>query len=137
MRKVFVDANIVLDFLDSLRPLHDKSVILFNKLIENDHQLVITEDLLTVIYYIVKDKKKVLLFLSTILKQWYIIPFGKEVISEAVAICIKDIRLDFEDVLQSLSAKNSGCSLIITNDKNFYNCGIDVITTDEFLKSLN
>lgn len=137
MRKVFIDANIVLDFLDSLRLSHEKSVNLFNALLDNDYQPLITEDLLTVIYYIVKDKKKVLSFLSTILKQWDVIPFGKEIISEALALCLKDIKLDFEDVLQSLSAKNSGCSLIITNDKNFYNCGIDVITSDDFLKSLN
>lgn len=42
MQKVFLDTNIILDFLDKKRPLHLKAKALISKLIMNDMQIVIS-----------------------------------------------------------------------------------------------
>ncbi|MDY0238791.1 MAG: type II toxin-antitoxin system VapC family toxin, partial [Campylobacterales bacterium] len=42
----------------------------------------------------------------------------------------KSTNADFEDLLQYAAAKNSGCSVIITNDKNFPKLDIPLIRTN-------
>jgi len=42
--------------------------------------------------------------------------------------------LDLEDVLQCLCAKENGCDVFITNDRKFYDCGINIMTTEAFLE---
>jgi len=133
VNKVFLDANIILDLLDSTRNNHSFSLKVFEKLIDQNYQIVISEDLLTTIYYIIKNKKAVLEFYELVVEQWEIVSFGKNIITDAIFICKEDSDLDFEDVIQSLSAKKSDCSLIITNDKKFFNCGVPVLSSEEFL----
>lgn len=41
---------------------------------------------------------------------------------------------DFEDLQQYIAAKNSGCDLIITNDKDFLNFDIKVKRTNPNIK---
>ena len=134
MKKVFLDANIILDLLDSNRISHMASKKVFEKLIDQDWQIVISEDLLTTIYYIVKNKQVVLEFFEMIIEQWDIVAFGKKSIIKAIVICKNNPSLDFEDVIQSLSAKISICNLIITNDNGFYDCGIPIKSSKEFIE---
>lgn len=134
MERVFLDANVILDFLDDNRALHEQTKSLFRALIDQNYLILISEDILTTLYYVVKDKPAVLNWFEYILDQWEIVSFGKHLISGAVEICKSHPALDFEDVLQSLSARQNGCSLIITNDKNFYNCGVSCLTTPDFLQ---
>jgi len=134
MKNIFIDANIVLDLLDSTRISHNTSKNVFIKIIEKNFKIFISEDILTTIYYIVKNKQLVLSFFETILDSWEIVSFGSKTISEAVTLCKSNLNLDFEDVIQSLTAKKSDCDTIISNDKNFYNCGIPILSGGEFLK---
>jgi len=124
MRRVFIDANIVLDLLDDKRPFHSSSINAISELIDNDWDLVTTEDILTNVYYIASEKVKVINFFSEILKQWIIVDFGKNVIEEALKNCSQNSHFDLEDILQCLAAKKAGCSVILTNDKGFPDCGI-------------
>ena len=73
-------------------------------------------------------------FHQPITASWEIVSFGTKVISNAINLCKTKLNLDFEDVIQSLCAKESGCSTIISNDKNFYDCGVPVISAWEFIK---
>ena len=132
MKKLFLDANIILDFLDSSRINHEYSKKVFEKIIDDDWQVVISEDLLTTIYYIIKNKQLVLDFYNAILLQWEIVSFGIDVISEAINLCRENPSLDFEDVNQSLCARGNNCLLVITNDSGFYQCGIPAISSKEF-----
>lgn len=133
MKKIFLDANIVLDLLDSTRNSHNISKNVFEYLINSNYTIVIPEDILTTIYYIVKNKKAVLEFFETIITYWEIVSFGTKVISDAINICKSNSVLDFEDVIQSLCAKESNCEAIISNDNTFYNCGIPVMKANEFI----
>ena len=129
---VFLDANIIIDLMVPLRPQHEAASALLKYLINNNYQIVISEDMLSTVFYVVKEKKQVLNFFKTIQSKWYIVPFGAEVIQNAIDLSLEK-SLDLEDVLQCLCAKENGCSALITNDKKFVDCGVSIYTADEFL----
>ena len=57
----------------------------------------------------------------------------KEVIKSGIELAIEK-NIDLEDILQCLCAKENGCGYLITNDKRFYDCGIKIMTTKEFIE---
>ncbi|KYJ86217.1 type II toxin-antitoxin system VapC family toxin [Sulfurovum riftiae] len=133
MQLVYFDTNIVLDILDSKRKNHHKIEPLLQKVIENNMKIVISEDSLTTIYYIAKEKQKVLHFFSVIMEEWDVVPFGQRTIADAIALCQENEELDFEDTIQCLCAKEMGCSYLITSDKFFVECGVKVVDVNTFL----
>ena len=122
-KNVFLDTNIIIDFLDKTRQNHLLAVELIEALIIEDYEIFISEDMLSTIYYLIKDKKKVLMFLKDILIEWNIVPFNKDVVLKAIEISL-ETKKDFEDMLQCLTAKKYNC-VLITNDRKFVNCGIE------------
>lgn len=134
MKSVFLDTNIVLDLLDSKRSLHEEAKKLIEKLMREGVEIYISEDMLSTIYYVAKEKEKVLAFFSAVMEHWQVVPFGESVIKEVIGICQKETQADFEDVLQCLCAKANGCDVLITNDREFYRCGIEVVGVGKYLK---
>lgn len=132
MSKAYLDANIVLDILDANRRYHDETVKVLNLLLSREYELVISEGICTTIYYVLKDKKIALDFLSMVAEQWQIVSIGIELIREGIEACRADPALDLEDVLQALAAKASGCDLILTNDAGFYQCGLATKSVVDF-----
>ena len=132
-KKIFLDINVVIDFLERSRPQHNSSVKLIEYLTLNNYEICISEDMLTTIYYISKEKVSVLNFLYFITEQWNILHFGKETIQRAVAMSLEN-KQDLEDQLQCLCAQAATCCCLITHDKTFYDCGITIFTAKEFLK---
>jgi len=132
-KKIFLDTNIVADIIDSSRTYHTSSLELLKFLVINKHEICISEDMLTTLYYISKDKKQTLRFFKDLIFiDWNVLIFGMGTIGEATELALeKDV--DLEDVLQCLCAKESDCNILITNDKKFYNCGIEVLTVEKFL----
>lgn len=135
LRSVFLDTNIVLDLLDSQREKHKQVKLLLAQLADKELQTTVSEDMLSTIYYIIKNKQAVLEFFKFINKEWDIVPFGKDTINLAIEQCLSNEGQDFEDTLQCLCAKNSGCDLLISRDKSFIDCGIAVMDPSEFLVS--
>ncbi|MCX6073955.1 MAG: type II toxin-antitoxin system VapC family toxin [Campylobacterales bacterium] len=129
---IFLDANVIIDLIVPFRPQHEAASVLLKYLINNNYQIVISEDMFSTVFYVVKEKKQVLNFFKTIQSKWHIVPFGAEVIKNAIDLSLEK-NLDLEDVLQCLCAKENGCSALITNDKKFVDCGVAIYTTDEFL----
>ena len=132
-KKIFLDINIVIDGIDKDRPNNTIATKLIYTLIVKGYEIVISEDMLSTIYYIQKNKKRTLDFFKTIQYNWKISPFGEEVISKAIDLSLEK-NLDLEDVLQCLCAKENGCKILITNDKKFYDCGIEILTAELFLE---
>ena len=91
--------------------------------------------MLSTIFYINKDKNQTLKFFKIIQQRWYIVPFGKSVIDDAIKLSLEN-NLDLEDTLQCLCAKDNGCEILITNDNKFYDCGIEIMSCEEFLNTL-
>jgi predicted nucleic acid-binding protein len=135
MKRVFLDANVLLDFLDSERTRHEDTKTLFTMLIDCGCTIVITEDILTTTYYVVSDKPKFLDWLAFVQDNWEIVTFGPDVIRKAVSTCRSDSSLDLEDVLQSLSAERHACDCIVTNDGQFYTHSVPCLNTSRWIES--
>ncbi len=133
-RTIFLDTNIVLDIVNPQRTNNRQAVELWNVLIVKKYIIMVSEDMLSTIFYISKNKKKTLEFLKLIQKRWEIVPFGREVVRRAVDLSLEK-DLDLEDALQCLCAKENGCEVLITNDKKFYDCGMQIMHSAEFLEN--
>jgi len=131
---VFLDTNIVLDIVNPKRINNKKAVELWNMLVLKKYTIMISEDMLSTIFYINKDKNQTLHFFRVITKRWQIVSFGKDVVKNAIDLSLEK-NLDLEGMLQCLCAKENGCKILITNDKKFHDCGISVCTTEEFLNT--
>ena len=131
--RVFFDTNIVLDIIDSSRKSHKNALRVWESSVHEGIDIVISEDMLSTIFYINEDKKYALEFFKFIQNEWHIIAFGKKVIEHAISLSLEK-GLDLEDTLQCLCAKENGCNIFITNDKKSYDCGIKVISIEEFLE---
>jgi len=127
--RIFLDTNIILDIMMSERENHKKAPALLAKLV--DFNIFMSEDMLSTIYYITKEKEKSKLFFKTIQKEWNIVPFGQKVIEDAIDFSLKN-GCDLEDTLQCFCAKENGC-ILLTNDKMFIDCGIKVVNYKDFL----
>lgn len=133
-KRIFLDTNIVADIIHISRPNHNNSMILLKQLIFNNYEICISEDMITTLYYILKDRITTLGFLENVVFiDWTILTFGKNVLKQAVKVSLEK-KSDLEDTLQCLCAKENGCEVLITNDIKFYDCGISIYTTEEFLK---
>ncbi len=133
-KKIYLDINIVLDLLNQQRDNHLYANKLVKYCILNNIDIVISEDMLSTIFYINKNKKQTLNLFNVILEDWIVVAFGNKVIKDSIALSLQN-NLDFEDVLQCICAKENGCDIFITNDKKFYNCSISIMATEEFVKS--
>ena len=131
-KNIYFDSNIVLDIIDSNRDNYKNANKLFKFCIFNNYKIFISEDMLSTIYSIHKDKKQVLEFFKVIQNDWNVSIFGKAVVESAIELSLKN-NLDLEDVLQCLCAKENDCDIFITNDKKFDNCGIEIMTSEEFI----
>ena len=131
--KVYLDTNIVADMIDSSRANHLQSLGLLEVLVMRDDEICISEDMLSTLYYIAKDKLHTLAFLqNVVLVDWCILSFGELVVGKAMELAIEK-SLDLEDILQCLCARENGCTVVVTHDKKFYDCSVSIVTVDEFL----
>ncbi len=56
MKSIFLDTNIVLDILDSERKNHTIAKQLLEKIVIDEYSVTISEDMLSTIFYIIKNK---------------------------------------------------------------------------------
>ena len=83
-KKVYFDANIVLDIIDSNRKEHLTAKRMWKDLILEKCIIIISEDILTNVFYILKIKTEALNFFKFIQDNWKIVPFGKDVVKNAI-----------------------------------------------------
>ncbi len=132
-KKIYFDTNIVLDIIDNNRKEHIKAKKVWEYAIVKKYSIIISEDILTNVFYISKNKRSVLEFFRFIQNEWEIVPFGKNTIKQSIEFSLKN-SCDLEDVLQCFCAKNNNCDIFITSDKKFIDCGIEILDYDEFFK---
>jgi len=134
--KIFLDANICLDLLDTTRPSSKNSIkwYLSNKDNEN-FEFYFSGDFITTFYYILTEKRKydakktlqAIDMLCNEIAPHYITHID---FKNAKVYFFNDIFEDFEDLLILHSAIRIKCNYFITNDKkllklsNFYNINI-------------
>ncbi len=133
-KKVFLDANVILDKFDSNRSSHIYSSNLYNYVVLNC-KVFTSCDLITTIYYINSKihKHNALVNIQKINKTLKVIEFSNKEIEDTCSLMIEDKDYtDLEDTIQYIMAKKYECDLIISNDKNFVSKGIKIMTSEEF-----
>jgi len=121
--KIFLDANICLDLLDTTRPTSTKSVDWYIKHKDNQNDtFYFSGDFITTLYYVLTERKKhspkktlqAIDALSCEILPHYIIHND---FTGAKSQFFDNIFNDFEDLIILNSASRLGCKKFITNDK--------------------
>ena len=137
--KVFLDANILIDLFDKERKYHEHSYKCFEYLVSNDVKIYTSSDIVTTVYYVLKKGNgPVLDYINKLSVICDLIGFSNNELQDAVLLMKNNGRYaDLEDTLQYIMAKESGCRLIISNDKDFYAHDLEVISSKEFCGKFN
>ena len=136
--KVFLDTNILIDFISGRKPFVDESIIFFQladdkeiELMVSDLTIINTVYVLRRMHYSMSDIYGILSEVRTLLT---ITSIGAEVIDR----CLQSQSPDFEDEAQYFSAINAGADYIITrNKKDFPFSAHAVLTPKEFFDRMN
>jgi len=133
MRKILIDTNIVLDFALHRQDFGEdaRNLILF--LVKNQIKSYITASSITDIYYVLKKAKghdDAIVFLKNSINIIKVIGVDEEVIINALNSEMKD----FEDAVQTESAKQNDIEIIITRDKiDYKNSGLKIYIPKEYI----
>ena len=137
IKKIFFDANIILDMIDSDRGNVDMAKKLVYNALVKDISLYTSCDILSNVYYVGRKKlaKNILVEeMLRILEIFDIVAIDKSLAKKALLENQMNLPLDFEDLLQSQCAIVSECDLIVTNDKKFVEGKVKHLSLDEAVK---
>ncbi|MHB8132450.1 MAG: type II toxin-antitoxin system VapC family toxin [Mobilitalea sp.] len=137
MIKLFVDSDIILDLLAEREPHHIHAARLFT-LINQNKIIAYTSPLIFAnLHYLLKKQTTNIVALKSLRKLKTLInilPIDERVIEQS----LNSEFNDFEDAIQYYTAVNNGITLIITRNKiDYKRSKIDILTAEEFLKSLD
>ena len=139
-KKIFIDANIIIDFFDPTRSSYKESALFYEYVLNNKYSLFTSCDIITTLYYIdsKKYKEKTLTKILDISKTLKIIEFSNKEVEQTCELMIEDKDYtDLEDTIQYVLAKKLECELIISNDKKFISKDIKLQSSKEFCKENN
>ena len=128
MSHYFLDANIVLDLIDSDRGSVEQTRSFIKNALSSGDLLATSCDIFTTVYYVASKKlsanaivaelEKLLLFID-------VLGIDLGTIKDAMKLMKGDE--DFEDLLQYVCALQNASDFIVTNDKKFYRGEIPLI----------
>lgn len=138
MRKIFIDTNVLIDFVCCREEFLKAAKTIFLMGHEKEVELVISSLSFINTYYVgkrnklpVEQLKHSLLMIATFVT---ISDIGR---NDILASLTETEFKDFEDAVQYYSAKKWYADVIVTrNKKDFQNADIPVLTPDEFLVSI-
>jgi len=135
MKNVFIDTNIIIDFLANREPFSEYAAKLFQLAQNNEINIYISTITINNTYYVLKQvssHKKTLNLIAGIESLVEIIPTNQKIIQKA----IKSDYKDFEDAIQYYSAKEvKSIDVIATrNTKDFKISDIPVLTPETIVK---
>ena len=136
MIKLFVDSDIILDLLAQREPHYIHAARLFT-LIDQEKVIAYTSPLIFAnLHYLLRKQTSNLSALKSLRKLKTLInilPIDERVIEQS----LNSEFNDFEDAIQYYTAVNNGITFIITRNKiDYKRSKIDILTAEEFLKSL-
>ncbi len=137
MIKLFVDSDIILDLLAEREPHYIHAARLFT-LINQNKIIAYTSPLIFAnLHYLLKKQTTNSVALRSLRKLKTLInilPIDERVIEQS----LNSEFTDFEDAIQYYTVVNNGITLIITRNKiDYRRSKIDILTAEEFLKSLD
>ncbi len=139
-KRVFLDANIILDLYDDKRVFHKESSEAISMLIQQTNiELFTSCDIVTTLYYLLskKGKVKALDSILDVNELCTVIEFGNFEIEKSCKLMKKNKNFtDLEDTIQYIMAKKASCDLILSNDRKFFSDEILLMSSKEFLKKV-
>jgi len=130
--KIFIDTNIFLDLILK-REKYKEALQIFNAIEQERFEAFVLDiTILNIDYIAKKQTKDIRDFLALINRLFKVIGASNESIKKALELNNNDL----EDNLQYITAKDSKCKIIITNDKKFINKDIQLMSSDEFCVSI-
>lgn len=134
IKRIFVDANVIIDIYDDKRLFHAASYACLEACLKQHINLITSCDLVTTIYYITnktQGRVKALEAIEQIQAVFEITPFGNRELEAAVQLMQQDSDYqDLEDTIQYVLAKNAGCDLILSNDTQFVSKDLQVMNSE-------
>lgn len=131
--RIFLDTNIVLDYVFERNPFFDDASALFQLKIDEEVEFFVSALTLANLAYSAQREKKNPRQVITVLLEWIdIIPLDREVFRQTLPSAF----MDFEDGLQYFSAatvKKNIDAIITRNKKDFAPAQIPVYTASEYL----
>lgn len=137
MTKIFIDSDILIDFLIDRQPFSESSTKIISLCSENKIKGFVTPIIIANIFYILRkslNKNDLKIKLINLLKFIDIVESNKATVLNAL---YSDFN-DFEDALQNYAVENTEIKIIITrNIKDYKKSKLSVYTPDSFLKTLS
>ena len=136
-KRVFLDANILIDANDIRRKYHEEGRNILKFLAKNRIKIYTSCDLITTIYYILSKENKLMALqkIEEINRFCNIIEFSNKEIEYTCKLMRTNKKFeDLEDTIQYILALKEDCDLIVSNDKNFSSDRIEILTSRKFCK---
>ena len=136
MKKIFLDTNIILDFLGEREGFYEASAKIMTLADKKKIQVYTSPSSISNVFYVLAKYENSKTALEKIRKFKLLCSMSvmdDEVVEKAIHSNFKD----FEDAMQYFSALVSNCDVIITrNEKDFKNALIPVMNAESYLLSL-
>ncbi len=134
MKKIFLDTNIIIDFLGEREGFYKASAKILTLADKKKIQVYTSPSSISNVFYVLAKYENPKIALEKISKFKLLCSMSvmdEEVVEKAIHSDFKD----FEDAMQYFSALASNCDIIITrNEKDFKNALIPVMNAEEFLQ---
>ena len=132
MKKVLIDLNIILDFLNK-RNFHQEAAQLLNRCVEGKLSgYICAHEVTTLSYFLFKeqkDKNKVAAFISSLLDIFHVIPIDETILKNSLLSPITD----YEDAVIEVSAVAFDIDYILSrNISDFKQSRIPTYTPEQF-----
>lgn len=136
MKKIFLDTNIILDFLGEREGFYEASAKIMTLADKKKIQVYTSPSSISNVFYVLAKYENSKIALEKIRKFKLLCSMSvmdDEVVEKAIHSNFKD----FEDAMQYFSTLASNCNIIITrNEKDFKNAMIPVMNAESYLLSL-
>jgi predicted nucleic acid-binding protein len=136
MQKIFLDTNIVIDFLGERANFYQPAAKILTLADQKKIEIYTSPTSISNTYYLLSRFENTKIALEKIRKFKVLCSISlmdDEVIEKAINSNFKD----FEDAMQYFSALASNCDLIVTrNEKDFKNALIPVLNGESYLETL-
>lgn len=136
MQKIFLDTNIVIDFLGERANFYQPAAKILTLADQKKIEIYTSPTSISNTYYLLSRFENTKIALEKIRKFKVLCSISMmddEVIEKAINSDFKD----FEDAMQYFSALASNCDLIVTrNEKDFKNALIPVLNGESYLETL-
>jgi len=134
MQRIFLDTNVVIDFLGEREPFYEPVAKILTLADSKKIQLFTSPTTISTTYYVLAKFEDSKVSLEKIRKFRILCDISimnNEVIDKAISSDFKD----FEDAMQYFSALATNCDLIITrNEKDFKSALIPILNCESYLQ---